>query len=91
MHVAGFDALVAEEHGFKIVNRDGVQMSIPLRGSGATPDNTVGGSCGTSYIYLTASILEYQYYTGFTVVLPAVEYGWQVSMVGPNLYDNNRT
>jgi hypothetical protein len=35
MHVAGFDALVAKEHGFKIVNRDGVQMSIPLRGSDA--------------------------------------------------------
>jgi hypothetical protein len=35
MHVAGFDALVAKEHGLKIVNRDGVQMSIALRGSDA--------------------------------------------------------
>lgn len=91
MHISGFDAAVARAHGFSIIMRNGVQMSVPSAHLASGPDNTVGGNCGKSWIYLTGSHLEFHYYTGFSVNTPAVEYGWHVSIVGPNSYDNNRT
>jgi hypothetical protein len=87
MHVVRFDAAVAAEHGFSIITRNGIQMSVPAGQTDGPPKNTVGGPCGTSYIYLTGSILQYEYYTGFTVIAPAVEFGWSVNIVGPNFYD----
>jgi hypothetical protein len=91
MHIAGFDAAVARAHGFRIVMRNGVWMSVSSAHLSSGPLNTVGGDCGKSWIYLTGTHLEYHYYTGFSVNTPAVEYGWQVSIVGPYSYDNNRT
>jgi hypothetical protein len=72
MVIVGVDAAVAKQHGYELAGR---------------PDNTVGGSCGTSYVYLNGSYRRFDFTTGFTINsdrAPAVEYYWHVHVTGPS-------
>lgn len=91
MRVVRFDKAVARAHGYKIVAHHGVSMSVAAGRVSAAPDNTVGGNCGTSWIYLTGGNFEYQYYTGFTIKGAGYDFYWDVNIYGPNAYDNHRT
>ncbi|MFI9255265.1 hypothetical protein [Streptomyces sp. NPDC053069] len=64
MKVVGFDAAVAEEHGYKIVTLpNGEQTSVP-KGGRVVPNTTVHGDCGDSYLHFHA----------------VVRYGWSVDV-----------
>lgn len=52
-------------------------------GFAATPQATVGGDCGTSFVTVSRpGSHEYQVRTGFTVDLPAISYSWAVDTYG---------
>lgn len=53
-----------------------------------SPDGTVYGNCGSSYVTLTEKPDRYPVamQTGFTVITPAVGYDWSASVTGPNGY-----
>lgn len=93
MHVVGFDSAVARAHGYKIITRHGVKMSVsavhPNRN--LRPDNTVYGNCGKSWLYLSPGTLKFYYYTGFAVNSPAYDYHWVVHLYGPNFWEQSRT
>jgi hypothetical protein len=93
MHIVGFDSAVARAHGYKIITRHGVKMSVPVAHPDLNlgPDNTVTGNCGKSWIYLSPGTLKFYYYTGFVVNSPANTYHWTVHLYGPNYWEQNRT
>ncbi len=85
MTVAGFDAAVAEAHGYKIVTLpDGHQASVPATARpGAQPDSqdTAHGNCGYSFVELDPlGHHNVELRTGFGVKLPAVSYTWLVEI-----------
>ncbi len=83
MKIHGFDTDVAKAHGYEIRTApDGRQYSVKIGSSDTlTPDNTVEGDCGISYIY------EYgignravELYTGFQINWPGYYFYWRVRL-----------
>jgi hypothetical protein len=92
MRIVRFDRAVAAAHGFRVVTRNGVQMSVK-RGAtttaSAAPYNTLYGNCGYSYFYLSGGNNIYYFNTGFHVNTAAVDYDWHVDIDGPYGYDRD--
>ena len=88
MTITGFDAAVAAEHGYRIVQLpDGRQASVPVAQSRAVELGTVlpngqdtkYGSCGYSYVELYAlGGAAAHFLTGFHVTHAALSYHWVV-------------
>lgn len=86
MHVGGFNAAVAEAHGYEIRTApSGEQYSVE-KGSppDAKPAGEVGGSCGRSWVYETAQgnrtvWLE----TGYQVISGTNAHSWSVRLRDP--------
>jgi hypothetical protein len=91
MKIAGFDAAVAQAHGYVIrTDARGRQYSVQAGAAAAaspaavTPDNAIGGNCGSSHLYEYAvgnHAVDIQ--TGFNVNTPAVAYWWKYWMRDP--------
>ncbi|MEU8034666.1 hypothetical protein AB0C13_40005 [Streptomyces sp. NPDC049099] len=82
MKLVGFDAAVAEEHGYKIVTLpNGEQTSVPKDGR-VVPNTTVHGDCGDSYLHFhaTGGNYEGEISTGYKVHHSVVRYGWSVDV-----------
>lgn len=67
MTVIGFDVATARKYGH----------------SEAQPQNVVGGSCGSSYLFLDPRPRGFFIRTGFSVIAPAIGYSWAVDGYGP--------
>lgn len=83
MTIVGFNAAVAKAHGYVIrTDAQGRQYSVKAGAPNVvSPDNTVYGNCGSSYLYEYAIGLDQvEIETGFTVNTPAVAYWWEYSM-----------
>ena len=83
MTIVGFNAAVAKAHGYVIrTDAQGRQYSVKAGAPNVvSPDNTVYGNCGSSYLYEYAIGLDQvDIKTGFTVNTPAVAYWWEYSM-----------
>ncbi|MFE9454803.1 hypothetical protein [Streptomyces sp. NPDC006739] len=84
MKVVGFDAAVAEQHGYKIVTLpNGEQTSVPKDGHVAPHSiPVVHGDCGESYIhfYATGGHYDGEVNTGYKVDYSVVRYGWTVDV-----------
>ncbi|MGW4564104.1 hypothetical protein ACWEN3_17375 [Streptomyces sp. NPDC004561] len=84
MKVVGFDAAVAEQHGYKIVTLpNGQQTSVPKHGHVAPQSiPVVHGDCGESYIhfYATGGNYEGEVNTGYKVDHDVIRYGWTVDV-----------
>jgi hypothetical protein len=83
MKIVGFDAAVARAHGYVIrTDSHGRTYSVKVGAAAtATPDNTVYGNCGSSYLYEYAvgnHAVDIQ--TGFSVNTPAVAFWWRYWM-----------
>jgi hypothetical protein len=85
---------VAAEHGYSTTayaalprtstaNVTSGQVGAATSGGQVTPNNTVYGSCGSSWLYLSGGNNEYRTATGFSVVNIAVLFGWWVDVWGP--------
>ena len=88
MRIVRFDRAVAAAHGFQVVTRNGVQMSV-RRGATATapvaPYNTLYGNCGYSYFYISGGNNIYYFNTGFHVNTAAIDYDWHLDIETPSL------
>ncbi|HEX4254301.1 MAG TPA: hypothetical protein VH089_04380 [Streptosporangiaceae bacterium] len=83
MTITGFNAAVAKAHGYVIrTDAQGRQYSVKAGAPNVvSPDNTVYGNCGSSYLYEYAIGLDQvEIETGFNVNTPAVAYWWEYSM-----------
>lgn len=84
MYIGGFDASVAEAHGFTIRTRaDGVQYVVRKGAApNATPLNVVYGNCGYSFVYGYPSVgsRAIELYTGWHVTNWGVSYHWEVRL-----------
>ena len=83
MTIIGFNAAVAKAHGYVIrTDAQGRQYSVKAGAPNVvSPDNTVYGNCGSSYLYEYAIGLDQvDIQTGFNVNTPAVAYWWEYSM-----------
>lgn len=84
MKVAGFDAQVAKAHGYQIrTDSAGRQYAVKIGAApGATPDVTVGGDCGTSYMdYFAQGNRTVLMESGFHVPLTITDFSWTVFML----------
>jgi hypothetical protein len=65
-------------------HRDLVMSQANADPGTVTPDNRVGGNCGSSYIYVNERSDGHPVHmdTGFDVVRPAVEYAWHAHIAG---------
>jgi hypothetical protein len=84
MHIVGYDAAVAESHGYEIrTMADGRQYSAK-KGTSPTDVTTQGevfGSCGSSWLYETAQgNLSVYLETGFSVYTGVVGLQWNVTL-----------
>jgi hypothetical protein len=61
MRVVGFNIAIARAHGYMIITRHGVEMSVPAGHPNAKPLNTVSGNCGDSYVYAGESRLTFKF------------------------------
>lgn len=84
MSFRGYDASVAESHGYRIVTAsDGHQTSVPVSAEArreVTLDGVAPGDCGTSFV--TAAKLSNDTLavnTGYTVPFPVAEKTWRVN------------
>lgn len=84
MQVIGFDRAIAAENGFEIrTNSAGQEYSVPVGSdASATPNNTVYGDCGSSYVQITPvgnhkALIQ----TGFSVYTGAVDFDWIVHVI----------
>jgi hypothetical protein len=83
MTITGFDAAVAKAHGYAIrTDAQGREFSVKAGAPAvATPDNTVYGNCGSSYMYeYGIGNHQVEIETGFNVSTPAVVVWWEYSM-----------
>ena len=87
MKIVGFNPAIAKAHGYEIrTDAQGRQYSVKIGAKGAaaavTPDNSLSGNCGTSYVWYSAignqaATLD----TGFSgLPEPAIAYTWKVSV-----------
>ena len=93
MALVGFDREVAAANGYEIrTDAQGVEYSVPigtpsqetLGGGLVTPQTTVTGNCGSSYVELyDVGTLRYHMKTGFGVTQAVVSYSWSVTITGP--------
>lgn len=67
---------------------EGLVMSRAAQQAGVSPDDTVVGNCGSSYITLQEKSdgFPVAIRTGFTVDLPAVGYDWFATVEGPDYF-----
>lgn len=93
MHIVGFDTAAARAHGYRIVTRNGVQMSVSEAQPNAVagPDNSIGGNCGWSWIYLYGHYGNFQYNTGFGLYYNGYDFYWLVHLYGPYFWEQSRT
>jgi hypothetical protein len=83
MTITGFNAAVAKAHGYVIrTDAQGREYSVKAGAPNVvSPDNTVYGNCGSSYITeVGIGLHQVDISTGFTVYTPAVAYWWEYSM-----------
>lgn len=93
LSVSGYDAQVAQDHGFKIVTDSaGVEHSVPVTASakqiasqypapgssGATTNNTKRGSCGTSSLFISRYSQGVRINTAYSVYAPSFKHTWNV-------------
>lgn len=82
MKVVGFDAKVAEAHGYRIVTINGKQSSVLKGTSHGNPQmkNTVYGNCGSSFVdaYRVSRKPYVSFSTGYSVYTRVVEKSWSV-------------
>jgi hypothetical protein len=92
MIVTGFNRAIARAHGYMIIFRHGVEMSVPKGHPNAAPLDKVSGVCGDSYVYASAgSIGQFYFYTGWdikTSLAGPSSYEWVEDITGPPPYDN---
>ena len=95
MYSGGWDAAVAQAHGFQLETINGQTVSVPvtaaakqlvsssnsLSSSAIKPDNTVTGNCGSSTV---TTIYEgsgrVKVLTSYIVRLPSVDQSWYVTL-----------
>lgn len=92
MKIVGFDAAVARAHGY-VIRTDSRGRTYSVKAGAAataTPDNVVGGNCGSSYLWefgVGNHAVDVQ--TGFSVNTPAVIFWWKYWMRDPGGTSNH--